>query len=107
MSACGGCPSDTRFVCKWGGKEVCLRKERYQCDGIFYCDDGNDEAPSLCSNCTLSGLHMCRDGSRCVKTKGWVDLPEAPKIQALPSTYFVELNHFGELSGLSHWPAYD
>ena len=51
VSECGSCPSDTRFICKKGGKEVCLSKEGNQCDGKFSCDDASDEAPSVCANC--------------------------------------------------------
>ena len=69
LSECASnCSSSTKFVCKFKGKEACLSKQRYQCNGdLESCDDGSDEAPSVCANCTMPGLHMCRDGSQCIK----------------------------------------
>ena len=63
----GNCP-DSQFECRFRGKITCLKKEAYQCDGLFHCDDASDESPSVCGNCTLPGLSMCRDGSRCIYT---------------------------------------
>ena len=71
LSLCGvngSCPAG-RFQCRWRGLDTCLSKEEYQCDGVQHCDDASDEAPSVCANCRLNGLHMCRDGSRCVGTE--------------------------------------
>ena len=78
ISHCGGadellsecessCSPSTKFVCKYRGMEACLSKRRYQCNGVLDCDDGSDEAPSVCANCTKPGLHMCRDGSLCIE----------------------------------------
>ena len=70
LSECGNCSSSLKFACKYLGSEACLLKAKYQCNGkLDSCSDGSDETPSVCANCTLPGLHMCRDGSRCVKTK--------------------------------------
>ena len=37
------------------------------CDGKTFCSDFKDEIPTLCQNCTLPGLLMCKDGSLCIK----------------------------------------
>ena len=48
-----------------------------QCDGFSQdCDDGSDEEPGACDNCTRKSdwggadLAMCRDGSMCFSTTG-------------------------------------
>ena len=52
LSLCGvngKCPAD-RFQCRYFGLDTCLSKERHQCNGEPSCDDGSDEAASICDH---------------------------------------------------------
>ena len=59
VSECPGCVDDpSKFACKHSGQMVCLSKDHYQCTGGIgwygnICDDGSDQDPAACNNCSL------------------------------------------------------
>ena len=71
VAECPQCVGNSSmFTCKSRGKMTCWPKKdsrhRYQCDGNdLHCEDGSDELPEVCNDCTEPGFTMCRDGSRC------------------------------------------
>ena len=74
VTECPNCVDDpSMFTCRASGQMVCWTKF-YQCDGIFpHCDDGSDEDPAVCGNCTdkmpgLPDFAICRDGNLCLMT---------------------------------------
>ena len=74
VSECPNCLDDpSMFTCRSYGHEVCMSKDRFQCDGHISCEDNSDEFPLVCDNCSRSGLALCRDESRCVKTSDLCD----------------------------------
>ena len=66
-SECPHCADDpSQFTCSAGGQMVCWMKWN-QCDGSYQnCDDGSDEDPATCGNCTnQADFAICRDGNTC------------------------------------------
>ena len=68
VSECPDCVDDpSKFACRARGQMVCLRRREYQCNNEnIECDDGSDEDPAACVNCTYRPYSaMCRDGKSC------------------------------------------
>ena len=53
VSVCPECATDpSKFICKAGGKDVCLSKAEHQCNGLDDgCEGFDDERVSLCPDC--------------------------------------------------------
>ena len=61
LSVCGNCSSESKFACKFSGRDLCLNKTRYQCDGIVNCDNVEDELMSVCGNdCSDETKFSCK-----------------------------------------------
>ena len=71
VSECPGCVDDSsKFTCRVGGQLMCW-SEGFRCDGSSQrCDDGSDQDPAACGNCTSRpDRTICRDGNSCFKTE--------------------------------------
>ena len=64
-SQCDSCSADHLFRCQKNGVDVCVTKS-WICDGYANCDDGSDEATSLCLPPCSADTFACLDGTRCI-----------------------------------------
>ena len=56
---CLKCPQPSHLASLRAAFQVCLSRDRYQCDGKVNCDDGSDEAVEICANCSDQNLFGC------------------------------------------------